>query len=237
VAFAVPTESDDAPITSGAAQTTRGGSTDVLLLSFNPDYSLAWGTYYGGSGIENSETHSIGVGDDDTVYVGMYSDSAWLPGAVNTNPGSSNGFIARIAADGSSVLAARYIGGSGFDEVEGVSVRGGLVAVSGGTDSWDFPTTADAFAPSQGGFIDGQVQVMTSDLSAVVYASYIPSTEFTFGHSVALGPAGELLTGGSTDGSDLPTLNAFEPTLSSGVPTSGSHVDPTWDAGYVYYQP
>ena len=238
ILYAISSDSTDGPVTPGSASTVPNqGSLDVLIVRLNADYSLRWGTLYGGSGTEASETHNLAVGADDSAYVAMYTDSPSLPGAVNANPGGSNGFVARISPDGSQVLGARFIGGAGFDEVEGIDVRNGEVAVSGGTDSWDFPTTSDGLALWSGGSVDGFVQILSADLSTVRYGTLVPSAGYDFGHAVALGPNGALLTGGSTGGFDLPTIGAWESTVHPGVGSQGGLVSASWDAGYLLYQP
>src|SRR5262249_15569733 len=69
---------------------------------------------------------------------------------------TSNAFVTKVAADGSSLISSSYLGGSGNDEGDGDSGAGiavdaaGNAYVTGGTVSTDFPT-ANAFQPTLSG--------------------------------------------------------------------------------------
>ena len=232
--FVASTESDDAPVTSDAYQSTRGGEADVLLMRFDRNGARVYGTYYGGSRGEAGETHNLAVAPDDSPVIGMYTSGTDLPDALNANPGSDNGFVARFTPDGRTLVAARYIGGGANDDVEGIDTDGTYIVVTGGTNSGDFPVTAGAAFSGRGSDFDGFVHVLSLDLSSVIYSTAVPASGFTFSHGVRFGPGGTIVHGGSTAGLDLPvSAGAFESTPGSGIPRSGAMLTSAWDAGFV----
>ncbi|MCB9224268.1 MAG: gliding motility-associated C-terminal domain-containing protein [Crocinitomicaceae bacterium] len=60
---------------------TRDGSTDLILMRFNSDYSLQWITYYGGDksdflcGTGGDYGKTIDVDDNNGIYLGGYANS------------------------------------------------------------------------------------------------------------------------------------------------------------------
>ena len=60
-----------------------------------------------------------------------------------TLKGSSDAFVSKLNPTGSSLLYSTYLGGSGIDQANGIAVTsGGVVDVTGFTESSDFPTQA-----------------------------------------------------------------------------------------------
>ncbi len=234
VYFVGSTESSDAPVTVGAYQTIRNGKSDVLLMRIGADGGLLWATYYGGSGDEGGETHNLAVAGDDTPIVAMFTNSNDLPGAMGSLSGSGAGFVARFSAGGDQLLAARYLGGNGIDEVEGIDADADHVVVSGGTNSAAGFPSADPDFPGVGGDFDGHVVVFPLSLGGPIRATRIPGAYYDWTRAVALGPTGTVAFGGESRSLDLPvTANAFEAQPNPALPTAGPKIVDTWGAGFV----
>lgn len=108
------TESVGFPTTPTAYDTTLGGTWDGVVFRLDPTCStLGWSTFIGGSGADGAyalrvnasgEAFCTGVtcSSDFPVTAGTYSNTF--------SGGTSDGYIARFDATGSSLLAATYFG-------------------------------------------------------------------------------------------------------------------------------
>ena len=77
---------------------------------------------------------------------------------------------------GTTVLASTLLGGSGEEGFHSVCVAvdgAGYVYVAGVTDSTDFPTTEGALDTRQNGDRDSIVSKLDTDLSSLIYSTYI----------------------------------------------------------------
>src|SRR5262249_11729463 len=115
---------------------------DAFLAKLNPDGSLAFSTFLGGSGEDGASAVTLDAEGHVFVAGGTASvDSPVLEPAQPIHGGGGDAFVAKIAADGSRVLFATYLGGEGADEARGIAVdASGGVYVTGSTRSSDFPT-------------------------------------------------------------------------------------------------
>jgi len=203
--YVISTRSTDAPVTAGALQTTLGGESDMLLVKVAPDgRSLDYGTYYGGSRNEGGETHNLALNDAGEAFLGAFTQSTDLPttaGAYATT-GGPGGFLARVSADGSRLVAATY---TPAGEVEGVAIgRGGRVLASGYAPS-GIATTAGAYQSSFGGGArDSFALVMSPNLRRVRYLTYFGGSLGEGGRTAAWNGDFAIL-GFETPSSDIPT--------------------------------
>ncbi|ALW84565.1 hypothetical protein AUC43_05375 [Hymenobacter sedentarius] len=120
VYIASHTMSDDFPLGTGFGRTYRGGSSDGVACKLTPTLSsLTWGGFLGGSGADAAYSIQIEPTSGD-VYVAGGTISPDFPvtsGAYRTTrPGNVDGFAARIAANGASVLRATYVGTNAYDQ-------------------------------------------------------------------------------------------------------------------------
>ncbi|HEU4370230.1 MAG TPA: SBBP repeat-containing protein, partial [Methylomirabilota bacterium] len=135
----------------GGALSSRPGDKDGVVLKLKGDGSrVVWATFLGGSSREQGEC-SIRSGPDNSVtYMAVTTspDAPTTPGAYDrTLDGPSDFYVVRLPADGSRLLWATYLGGSGPEDTEthGLAVdAAGHSYVVGGSTSTDFPTTAGA---------------------------------------------------------------------------------------------
>lgn len=182
-----------------------GGACDVAISKFDSTGSqLYYSTYLGGNASECP--HSLFVNDNDELYVfgttgstnfpvtAQAYDNSFNGGAsitVNTSvtfPYGSDIFIAKFSADGDSLVASTFIGGSSndglntgqplkknyADESRGEIIVDGQsnVYVVSCTFSYDFPTTPGCFQPTHSGGKDGCVLKLDQNLSHLIWSSY-----------------------------------------------------------------
>jgi hypothetical protein len=210
--------------TGAAYQRTYAGNQDVFVAKLSSSSgSIVWGTYLGGSGNESTETHELAVDGNGNVYVAAPTTSADFPttsGAFSRTPDASANqvFISKISADGSVLLASTLLGGSGFDRPEGIDVDGsGTVYLTGTTTSTNFPLSSDAHQTSLQGARDAFATVLSSDLSTLIYSTYLGGGASEYGRGAAVTSTGGIFVlGGETTGSGWPTLNAFQDSFRGG---------------------
>ena len=120
VYIASHTTSADFPLGQGFGSTYNGGSSDGVVCKLTPDLTaLTWGGYLGGSGADAAYSIQLESTSGD-VYVagGTLSTDFRMPSGAyrGTSLGDVDGFVARIAADGTSLLRATYVGTPAYDQ-------------------------------------------------------------------------------------------------------------------------
>lgn len=116
----------DFPIRGGGFQPTRGGGQDGVIMKIDPNcQNIIWSSYLGGSGDDGAFVISVNPANND-IYVGGATVSPNFPGikpgAYQTGfqGGQADGFVARIANNGSAIIQASYMGTGSYDAVYGV---------------------------------------------------------------------------------------------------------------------
>ncbi len=181
------TKSNDFPTTAGAFQTSDpsgGDRTAVFVAKLSPDGgSLVYSTLLAGA-LED-RAGGVAVNADGEAYVTGSTGSADFP-VTRGNPfggraplqASLNGtaadaFVARLSADGSGLVYATYLGGTGSEAGKRIEVAAdGSAFVVGSTDSRDFPTTPGALLPVWKRSL-GFAAKLDPDGSAAAYSTYL----------------------------------------------------------------
>jgi hypothetical protein len=158
------------------------------------DPVLTYSSYLGGTSIGNDEATSIALDGSGNAYIAGLTDSVGFPtGSVppiqSNLAGGTDAFVAKLSADGSTLLYSTYLGGSSNDQANGIAVDGtGKAYIVGATSSADFPTTPGSFAPTQP--VGGQ-SVFVTKLSPtganLVYSTYVGAGS---GAAIAVDPSG-----------------------------------------------
>ncbi len=215
--------------TPGAFSTRYSGHQDVFAAKLDPaDGSLVWGTYFGGSGNESTETHEFAVDAAGHAYIAAPTtfapDFPVTAGCLQPSYGGGGNdmFVAKLSADGSELLAATFLGGAGKDRPEGVAVDpSGRVYVTGTTTSRDFPVTADAAQPKLRGERDSVAVVLSPALDMLIYATFLGGSGIEYGRGMAVSSnSGLFVIGGDTSSGDWPARPPL-PVLYGGGPSDG----------------
>jgi hypothetical protein len=227
-------------VTAGSVQSKSGGAGDIVLVRFAKDNSIVFGTYFGGSGDEEMETHLLAVDSAGNAVIGgltFSTDLPTTPGAAQAKPLGTvaNGFLAVISADGKKCLAATYVGGSARDEVEGIAIApDGDIVFGGSTGSADFPVTANAIdATSAPG--DAFIGRMPADLSRFKYLSYFGGSAGDSFRAVAVADNGDIGYAGQTGSTNFPLVNAYDTKMNTdtGTPQAATYARFSPSAGPV----
>jgi Beta-propeller repeat len=181
------------------------------------DPTVTYSTYLGGL----AEDDGLGIAFDSSggAYVTGETESTNFPilGGVapNTNVGSFDVFVTKVAADGLTLVYSTYVGGSGSDSGNFIAVdASGDAFVAGGTSSSDFPVTAGAFQKTfGGGGLDAFVFELNPGGTALSYSTYVGGTGSDVATGLALDSSGNSYIVGSTSSADFPTLNPIQKQL------------------------
>ncbi|MGC8793675.1 MAG: SBBP repeat-containing protein, partial [Bryobacteraceae bacterium] len=137
------------PVTAGAIQTAyRGGYYDAFVVKLDAAGSNAvFSTLLGGS--RNDIALGVAVDGSGNVWVGGQTDSMDFPlanPAQSQLAGFGDGFVAKLATNGTTLLYSTYLGGAGTDGIAAVAVdAAGACYVAGYTASSNFPASSAAF--------------------------------------------------------------------------------------------
>jgi hypothetical protein len=150
------TASADFPTTPGVVQRKRRGKTDAFLSKLSADGTrFEFSTLVGGSTTEFC-LMPIVAPDGNILIVGQTEsrDLPVTPDAVQQRfgGGTSDGWLAILSPDGSTLIYGTYIGGRGDDMVRSIALgTDGAVYLVGNTSSADFPVTAASAQTTFGG--------------------------------------------------------------------------------------
>jgi hypothetical protein len=211
------------PTTPGAFDTSfNGGSSDAFVAKLNAAGSaLLYSTYLGGSIFDGG--FGVAVDASGNAYVTGLANPGFptTPGAFDTSQnGAQDTFVTKLNADGSALLYSTYLGGTNFEEGNGVAVdAAGNGYVTGRTSSGDFPTTAGAFDEGFNGGGDVFVTKLNAAGSATLYSTYLGGSGFDRGDGVALDAAGNAYVTGLVDSGFPTTPGAFDEGFNGGQDT------------------
>jgi hypothetical protein len=182
---------------------------------------LVYAGYLGGGSAGLDQGFGIAVDASGAAYVTGRADSSEsdsFPVTAGPDPtfnGGSDAFVAKVSADGSSLVYAGYIGGASFDFGFGIAVDGeGNAYVTGQTQSnqLTFPVTVGPDT-SFNGFVDAFVAKVNATGTALDYAGYIGGTGNDSGRGIAVDSEGNAYVVGNTTSSQTSFPVAFGPDL------------------------
>ncbi|MEW6745195.1 MAG: SBBP repeat-containing protein [Planctomycetota bacterium] len=215
------TTSSDFPTTPGAYDASFEGDRDAVVVKLSADGStLLYATFLGGS--DSDAGKAIALDSSGVAWVAGWTESPDFPASPGAFDGSYNGsedaFVAKLSADGSSLLYGTFLGGGSWDEGCGIAVNAsGAAFVGGWTFSYNFPATPGAYDTSFNGYCDAFVAKLSADGASLVYATFLGGSNADYGYGIALDPSGAGVLTGWTVSSDFPaTLGAYDPTYNGG---------------------
>ena len=203
------THSKDFPTTSGALKTTTGNEVDGFLVKLNASgTSFGYSTYIGGR--YSDIVTGIDIDNKGRAVIAGTTNSDNFPvtsGAYDTSiNGVTDLFVSTLDASGSSMVASTFIGGGLNDECKDMALDANDDPfLTGHTWSTDFPTTEGAFNRTKSGRIDLLVTKLDSNLSDLIYSTYIGSSRHSFARGLDVDGDGFPVVTGSTYEDDFPT--------------------------------
>ncbi|CAN5427568.1 hypothetical protein BH09BAC5_BH09BAC5_02510 [soil metagenome] len=204
---------------------------DISLTKYNATGSaLLFSTYLGGS--DNEQPQSIVVDNANELCVIGRTYSSNFPVTVGAYDASYNGggdiIVTKFNPSGTALIGSTYVGGTGDDGVNinadfytwnslkynyGDDGRSDINTDNAGncyivsnTQSSNFPVTPGAFQTTFGGGLqDGCVFKLNTNLSAMIFSSFIGGNADDAAYSIGLNPANEIYISGGTSSANFPT--------------------------------
>jgi hypothetical protein len=196
--------------------------------SYDPGYPLiidpvvTYANYFGGT--NNDFSHKVALDSAGNAYIVGWTTSADFP-LVNpyqsTLQGFNDVFVAKLSADGSTLLYSTYLGGSQQERGFGIALDdAGNAYITGRTDSTDFPTR-NAYQPASAGPSDAFVTKLNASGSDLIYSTYmggavLEGSDGDLAYAIAVDGSGNAYITGETGSPDFPVVNAIQPTYGGG---------------------
>lgn len=211
------------PVTTGAAQTTFGGSGDGFAARLSLDGStLLYSTYLGGYSWDLVD--GIAVDNAGNAYLAAHTHSTDFPttsGAwdrvcdnCETNV-KVDAAVAKVSADGSRFVYSTLVGGANtpaFANFTGIAIDdAGNAYLVGLSNSTDYPTTPNALQRSfSGGESDAVVTKLNADGSGLLYSTYLGGSGADRGYDIAIDGNGHAYVTGYTASTDFPAVDPLQ---------------------------
>ncbi len=190
--------------------------------------SLLASTYVGGSRDDDTYEPTVAVDAEGFVYLSGFTHSPdfthGVPGHDSVMAGPTDRFVAKFDPELGTLLAATFIGGTGYEFGMGIAFdEAGNVLVAGYTNSGaSFPKTDEGFVNSEGAGLDAFVVKLDSDLMNLLAVT-------RFGGSgdegqrwpridMAVGSDGDVYVAGITKSADFPIVGGHDDTYGGGQP-------------------
>ncbi len=196
----------------------RGSQNAFAVKIGSTGSALIYSTYLGGNSIDHGA--AIAVDASGAAYLTGSTYSTTFPvssGAYQSAlAGGQDAFVAKLSADGNSLVYGTFLGGSGGstgnpESGQGIAVDSqGNAYVAGETSSANFPVlggvqtalngSLDAFAAKFG------------PTGTLVYSTYLGGSSIDVANGIAVDSSGGIYLAGYTISNDLPvTSNALQP--------------------------
>jgi len=205
-------------------ETTFGsslGERDMFLVRLSEDGLLLYSTFIGGALKDLAK--AIKVDNANNLFLLGSTMSLNIP-IVNAYDDEYNYqqdvYLMKLSMNGSTpeILFATYFGGIFFEEPEDLCLDSeGNVYITGRTESYDYPVTANAFDDELSGSTDSFISVFSPDGSKLLYSTYIGGNYTDRSLSIGSSNTAEVVIIGLTNSDNFPTEAAYDDTYSGGT--------------------
>ena len=207
------TTSANFPTTPASVQPALAGSRDGFLTHFSlAGNALLWSTYVGGSG--EDEVFGIKIDAPMNSYLtgrtGSVNFPTQVPAQALYGGGVNDAFATKINPPGSAMVYSTFLGGSGDDQGQGISIDLTRNAfVTGSTRSANFPTQ-QAYQATLNGVSDAFVSKLNLAGSSLIYSTYLGGSGADEGQGVGVDLVGSAYVTGFTESLNFPTASPFQ---------------------------
>ncbi len=167
----------ESPATWGTPLRPFSGGTDVFVAKLDPDGTLEWSTFLGGSSYDTG--FAIAVDPDGNVCVAGFSWTTW-GSPVRPFASAYDGFVAKLDSNG-GLLWNTFLGGANYDIVYGIAAdpNANLYVTGHSFETWGSPVSP---------FVGG-VDIFAAKLDAdgtLLWNTFMGSSEGETGKAIAV---------------------------------------------------
>jgi hypothetical protein len=214
-------DGDSAVVTGGTASTEMtfpvlggpdldyNGGGDLFVAKVKADGTeLEYCGYVGGTDTEYGMGVDVDAGGRACISGYTWSTEASFPvaeGPALTHGGESDGFVARVKADGTALEYCGFLGGDSYDYIEDIAVDSdGSAYVTGETWSEEatFPVKVGPDLSFNGNLYDAFVAKVKADGSELEYCGYIGGALWETGFGVTVDADGQAYVTGYTSSTE-----------------------------------
>jgi hypothetical protein len=156
------------------------------------DPVLDYSTLLGGSTWDSIYGLAVDTSGDACVVGSTAGSFPTTSGSYQPSfTGANDIFVAKLSADGSTLLYSTYLGGSNTQSGSSILLdANGNAFATGGTNSTDFPTTSNSYQPVYPGGSPGVLFELSADGSKLLYSTFLPLGA----GGIVMDPSGNLFT-------------------------------------------
>ena len=200
-------------------QSAFGGTWDTFVVKLSPAGVPVYSTYLGGGATDYSAR--IATDGAGRAYVTGLTLSTNFPLVNAAQPAHGGGytdvFVTALNASGSAFVYSTFLGGGGMENDPSQSLgpsiavsNAGEAAVTGTTQSTNFPVTADAWHRTHAGGVNDAFVTRFDAAGAVQYSTLLGGTGADYARGIALDSTGTIVIAGYTDSADWATRTAVQ---------------------------
>ena len=217
----------DIQTTPGCLDSTLSGESDIFIAKISMEGTkLLFATYFGGSGIEGTETHNLALDKcgniiiaattssedfmvSENAFQSTYGGSGKVGSGKNTNY-PFDAFITILSNNGDTIIASTYFGGKNGEAAEGVGLdEKGNIYVTGATFSNDLSKVFDhSHQQTNMGGGDAYFVCLNPLLTHVIFFSFLGASGADYGRALHVDHNGVTLIAGETSSQRFPSSEA-----------------------------
>ena len=221
------------PLSASGNKVYVGGFSPPMpfVIKLDPSgQNVLYSTFLGGSTGDSINGLAVDAQGNAVVVGTMNSPDFPLttPASSPPGPGKTDGFLAKLSADGTHLIYSTAIAASGSVTIQAVALdSSGAVYVTGQGSGADFPTTPNALQPvlrsapctQPSPSIFGPsiplgnafVSKIAADGKSPVYTTYLTASCGSRSNSITVDPAGDAIVAGFTTSPDFPvSANSYQ---------------------------
>lgn len=209
VLIAGTVDSPDFPATTGAMYDSLAGSNDVFIAEIDASGDrIDWATFLGGANVDLAQ--AIALTSSGDIFLAGKTESPDFPVTVGSYAtsygGGSDAFVAKVSADGSSLIWSSFLGGSGYEIAFGlIDVGAAGVVVGGYTSSSGYPTTRGAYDETFNGGFDCFLTKLDAEGRRLAWSTFVGGGNDDRIYDLACDGHGSVFMTAWTQSPDFPT--------------------------------
>lgn len=204
VYLAGDTESYNFPVVAGSYDTQKNGISDAFILSL-PDTlaTVSAGTFIGGT--QDDYARAMTKDSAGNIFITGFTTSLDFPANTNSlnNHGGTDGYVARLNSELTTLINATYVGGSYTDRLTTIAINSDNdVIVAGSTNSTDMGM--NGYQKIKKGGYDGLILLFNSNLGQTKGSTYLGGDNQELVYDVTVDATNNVFVVGSTQSNNFP---------------------------------